>query len=414
MFVLLFGLMGVAAIFPVGNHFVVEGEKFDLGSAMAQNAFEELKARGMLRPEVWLYGRMPPNDGTITGDTRFIDPSTGSFNRPLVTGTVDGPGHVFVIDPLGNANQNEIRFPYYAREIQAGSNTPGSTITGWTNIWNRSGGFPPLGISNVTIAGELWPIRRITLPVPDPSGAFSFLPMSEEVAETIFRLRDDLAVEQPEEPDQPSNQLWDTNANGTIDDPTNDFLLRRQYKGDYSWIATIAPNSAQAIEALQPSHEAYGEVDYAVSVVVFRKRDTFPSEESERLVFGELHVGGDLVVFDPTNSKETLDELFKGIRPGNWIALSGVDQTTGGFILKWYRILSLDDESLENQRVANPLVTNQVATRRLMLAGPDWPATATQQADGYVGGLGAVLLPDVVTVVTKPLKMENTSLWSLE
>ena len=42
MFVLLFGLWGVAAIFPVGNHYVIEAEKFDLGGNLAQNAFEEL------------------------------------------------------------------------------------------------------------------------------------------------------------------------------------------------------------------------------------------------------------------------------------------------------------------------------------------------------------------------------------
>ena len=35
MFVMLFGLMGVAAIFPVGNYYVVEGEKHDLGSLLA-------------------------------------------------------------------------------------------------------------------------------------------------------------------------------------------------------------------------------------------------------------------------------------------------------------------------------------------------------------------------------------------
>ena len=46
MFVLLFGLMGVAAIFPVGSHYTVEGEKFDFGSNLARNAFEELRTRG--------------------------------------------------------------------------------------------------------------------------------------------------------------------------------------------------------------------------------------------------------------------------------------------------------------------------------------------------------------------------------
>mgnify|MGYP001411790992 CR=1 FL=1 len=44
MFVLLFGLLGVASIFPVGSHYMNEGEKFDLSSALAQNAFEEMGA----------------------------------------------------------------------------------------------------------------------------------------------------------------------------------------------------------------------------------------------------------------------------------------------------------------------------------------------------------------------------------
>ena len=58
MFVLLFGLMGVASIFPVGSHYMTEGEKFDFGSALTANAFEELQTRGMLNPENWLRSMM--------------------------------------------------------------------------------------------------------------------------------------------------------------------------------------------------------------------------------------------------------------------------------------------------------------------------------------------------------------------
>ena len=65
MFVMLFGLMGVAAIFPVGNYYVVEGEKHDLGSLLAANAFEELQTRGMLRPERWWYAGSSANGFTV-------------------------------------------------------------------------------------------------------------------------------------------------------------------------------------------------------------------------------------------------------------------------------------------------------------------------------------------------------------
>ena len=53
MFVLLFGLMGVAAIFPVGNHYAAKGDQYDRGAAMADAALAELKSRGLLRPQLW-------------------------------------------------------------------------------------------------------------------------------------------------------------------------------------------------------------------------------------------------------------------------------------------------------------------------------------------------------------------------
>ena len=71
MFVLLFGLMGVAAIFPVGNHYAGRGEQFDRGSALAESAFADLKARGMLKPELWYYANHPVADAQIV-------PSTGT------------------------------------------------------------------------------------------------------------------------------------------------------------------------------------------------------------------------------------------------------------------------------------------------------------------------------------------------
>ena len=361
MFVMLFGLMGVAAIFPVGNHYVVEGEKFDLGAAIAQNAFEELGARGMLQPGEWAIPPFAP----------FI--SNGNFF------SVVNHGHALIIDPLGVgiANSSGVTgheyFPYQG--------------TNPTNPW-RPG-----------LVGINWPVRRLTLDVdPTPPPAFPVM-MTSEVAETIFRLRDDLAVEQPDESDVPSIQRWDVDGAGV--------LLRRQYKGDYSWLATIVPTTGEALAALQPAHEAYGEINYDVSVVVFRKRDTTPSEESERLIEAELLQGGELVIYSTSGSlaKQEVDDAVEDIRPGSWISVMGVNQTTGDFLMKWYRILSLDQETTENENVST--VTGQFPLRRAMLIGPDWPTNSMTD-------LRAAILPGAFLVVTKQMKMEGSSLWSLE
>ncbi len=406
MFVLLFGLMGVAAIFPVGNYYVVEGEKFDLASSLAQNAFEELQARGMLRPEVWLYSGLPPQ-GTVTNGLEVIQPPTASAPGSFNITSDDGPGHAFVIDPLGSANENEIRFPYATR-LGGGDTSP------WFQWISLIGYMQPQPL----LSGRTWPVRRITLPVPNPSGGSAPILMPSPVAETIFRLRDDLAVEQPDESDRPSLQRWDTSdPNGTTNDPTDDLLLRRQYKGDYSWLATIAPANAEGVAALQPTHPAYGEVAYDVSVVVFRKRDETPSNTSERFILGELLPGGELVIFPlgSTNPKEDVDNAVEDVRPGTWIALTGVNQVTGDFILKWYRILSLDDETSDIDVVSTG---NVEKGRRMMLAGPDWPATripgTADQFQQHIEAIGVCIFPDAISVVTKPMRMESSSLWQMQ
>lgn len=405
MFVMLFGLMGVAAIFPVGNYYVVEGEKYDLASGIAQNAFEELRARGMLKPDVWHYA---DSDGSLSAatatdynppvefDTLVMQSKTiaGSSNVNKDTFNIFGPfgpGHAFVIDPMGTANAivpnptlpNLDIFPYtFSGNLHV------------ANPWNPA----PWGL-----AGTRWPVRRLT--VLEANGAL----MSSEVAETIFRLRDDLAVEQPDESDRPSIQRWDIDS--TTATPT---LLRRQYKGAYSWLATIVPTTGAGLAALQPANADYGEISYDVSIVVFRKRDETPSATSERLIEAELLQGGELVIYstDPDDAiaKQQVDAAVDDIRPGNWISLMGVNQTTGDFVMKWYRLLSLDDETIENEVVSS--ATGQFPLRRAMLIGPDWPAPTGGAT--VVTNLRVGLFPGAISVVTKPLRMEDTSLWKLE
>jgi hypothetical protein len=406
--------MGVAAIFPVGNHYVVEGEKYDLGASIAQNAFEELKARRMLRPEAWLYADSVP--GTMWP---VINPS-GAFSIPFPGPTdpvvdTEGPGFAFVIDPLGSANQPQSHFPFRLQSLYV----PRSG-SGYSNLWSRQlsalNGFTGVNTGTGTVVflpGRQWPVRRVTLPIPNPAGGGAPpIPMTNPVGETIFRLRDELAVDQPEESDRPSLQRWDTS--GTA-------LLRRQYKGNYSWLATVVPTSREGVDALQPAHPAYGQIDCDVSVVVYRKRDETPSDESERFLFGELLPGGELVMFLPnsTTAKNDVDTAVDGIKPGNWIALTGINQSTIGsnhstsdFVMKWYRILSLEDETTDVEVKLKGDTANQ--GRRAMLLGPDWPTSQSQRSNGYVGAVVVCIAPEVMSVVTKPLKMESSSLWQLD
>jgi hypothetical protein len=372
MFVLLFGLMGVAAIFPVGNHYAGKGDQYDRGAALAGSAFAEVKARGLLNPRVWIYA-----DGTS-----FIN-SNGWFN------TAD-PGLGFVIDPIGasapvdDLSQNNF-FPY------------GALAPGWTTA----------------PASTAWPLRRVTFATPDPTSPFALIRMPSAVAQAVFQLRDDLAVELPKENDHPGIQRWAVDNNGTKDDPTDDIPLNRAFVGSYSWLATVVPTSANnnpaipdAHQGLQPADPRYGSFLYDVSVAVFYKRETTPGFDTERILSAELGPGGDLVMFDGTGDIDVVDAAVEDIRGGRWILLAGVHPNSGKFLLRWYRLLSIDDETEYVPSIADPTITYD-AGRTAMVEGPEWPMTTDASGRRTAAGLRAILLPGVIGVTTQTVKLNE-------
>lgn len=410
MFVLLFGLMGVAAIFPVGNHYAGKGEQFDRGSALAGAAFADLKARGMLRPQLWLYAELP-STGATTGYNEFIQPpaagaTAGQFN---VTGA-DGPGQAFVIDPLGealgrNAGLNDLDvfpFAYFSNANATGEMTDPRDSS---NVDNTQWPVPPTPPANYGVAGDRWPIRRITLPTTSATTPT----MTPAVAETIFRLHDDVTNELPPENDRPGIQRWTAvdstggTPNNTPKDPSDDTLLSRSYTGNYSWLATVVPTSQASLQALQPIDSRFGSDLYEVSVAVFNKREATPAPAAERSIDAVFNLGGELVISAASDNIDAVDNVADGIRAGNWIAVAGVHQGTGQFLLKWYRILSISDET-EDGMAADGLSTGNYAIRRLSLDGAEWPLDqSTQRADN----LRAILLPGVISVATQMLPMES-------
>lgn len=382
-FVLLFGLMGVAAIFPVASHYVLEGDKRDRSSGLAQIAFEEIKARKLLESEWWIYANYPMQqaDGNWViqsgHDDQNIAPQPGMFrvSDPM-------PAHAYVIDPLGSGGIDNNN-PFSRFFFPGGGMFP-------QNPW------PTLTLPGTTTPKSLWPVLRVTLPVPEnPVVAPSpYLPMPPQTAETIFRLRDDLAVEQPDAGDRPSIQRWATGTGGQ--------LLARQYIGDYSWLATVVPTSNNALLGLQPAANIR-DAWYEVSAVVFYKRDTVPSAStpgspgSERLIAGEFLNRSELAIFDGLyDDPATVDTAVDGLKPGNWVAVMGVNQVTGVFMMKWYRVQAIDDTTNDRVQLNN---TNFVNGRYMMVRGPDWPR-------GSYTNLRVAILPGIVDVYTRVMQIE--------
>jgi hypothetical protein len=453
MFVLLFGLMGVAAIFPVGSHYASRGEQFERGAALADAAFADLKARGVFNPTRWMYAQAPQTSeggqvrlsGSLL-DARLIQPASGNppgyFNiTPPSNNSTLGPGHAFVIDPMGvatiwdservragNASLSQldptIGATYFPFSLFDARNPTGvsSSETTFPKATNTDNPWPVGKASPVALTGFGWPIRRLTV----PASSLAIPNMTVASAEALCNLRDDLAIDLPNESDHPGIERWQVNNNGTPDNPSDDIPLTRQYSGGYSWLATVSPVTQYGLDALQPSSSSFGNELYEVSVAVFHKRAPLPSAANERCITAQLQLGGQLLIygFGGSNSSQNVDMVdaaLKDIHAGDWIALAGVHPTnmaiistvppspninTGQLLFKWYRILSMDDQTEENPTTNAP-VSGQVAVRRLMVDGPDWPMPTAGATAGIAPDLRAIIIPGVIGVSTHIMPLEG-------
>ena len=260
------GLLGVAAIFPVGGYYMQKATIADNGSAIAQAVMNDIVARGMLNPRTWRVMTPFPDARGLPSDVLFPSDTPndrGKFTRPLGptlgeaifqpaamsdrTRIVQQFGSAFVIDPVGVA---VMAFP--------GNMTPTwntiasafpATAHDMLGPFSRTG---PIGGRGVLV----WPVRRVTFQHPN-----SRYQMDEVAANHYFRGSDDLNTELPDRDDRPAAQNWDVDKNGKP--------LARQWTGDYSWIVTVVPTSIAALEGIGRNPEGFA---YDVSVVVFHKR----------------------------------------------------------------------------------------------------------------------------------------------
>jgi hypothetical protein len=225
----------------------------------------------------------------------------------------------------------------------------------------------------------------------------------------------------------------DLNGNGiSTDDP-----LTRQSRGDYSWIVTVSPTTAEARNALalDPSRASY-----EVSVAVFYKRivgRNVPKDDADftanlellsrterivnaRVVSTGLN-GGELLLtaVEPTN-----DNPFDNLKTGNWIMLCGPHpnstQERPMFVARWYRVMSIEGKNsrLDDQGIPTS-DTTQPERRLISVRGPQWPwqpeSNGDLTNDYYLGNLlCAAIVPNVVAVHAKTIRLEGKSAWSVQ
>jgi len=209
--ILTFGLLGVAALFPVGQSYVLKATKYDRAAAVGQAAFNEIKTRGLLPA----FDRDDPNDPWVLLPSGTLARTTLSAGQPLPPFQFD-PLAAQPIDPLA------LKSP-----------------------------LPPTAMKWVT----LWTLTRpLTSPTNRPS--IPLAPVVRAAMERIFISRDDLIVKLPDDRDQPSVQLLKYASSGGT-------AIERQYQGDFSWMFTVVSAANLPDDDL-----------YLVSVVVFYKRNT--------------------------------------------------------------------------------------------------------------------------------------------
>lgn len=361
------GLLGVAAMFPVGSYYLLKGDISDRGSAAAQAAFSDLVNRGMLQPEAWIMGNGTTGwNETLTERCKRDWPTATGMANPLLRQQFQQSawGSVYVIDPLGVAAfrtmmPNPVQAPVVSQHPIVNSFRFDCTT-------QNSASWYPWYHSSPAL--RKYPVRRMTLPTIDPTTS-NRVPLPGLLAEQLFYNQDDLAIELPEQNDRPGQTRWE--QTGTT----------RSYDGLYSWIATIAPTSYAATVGLWTGNP--GVSLYDVSVAVFHRR---PLSEiaAERHVRGAVisstTSGGQLLLTRFTGGNDTTTATpYEHLKVGQYVTVYGPHPQGSNeqpyLFFQWYRVVSIDGQQkpINNQGIPSTDPTDVDRNRIVTLRGPDWP-----------------------------------------
>jgi hypothetical protein len=448
--ILTLGLLGAAALFPVGGFYMQKADIADRGSAIAQSVMSDIVARGIVSPKAWCA--MVPAQSTanpaqanlahyyfdgIDGKYSNASPKTpttlnATFTRPFAEALGQSLklntdpvvlsrqfGNAYVLDPMYVANaavktsniNNIVAYPFPASASRSFPRTGGTWGYYKDPAWDTWRG----AISGPMASQRVWPIRRMTLQGNDGWA------MDQTTADFYFRGNDDLATDFPSRDDRPARQNWET----TVVSNTN-IPLAREWAGDYSWIVSVVPTTNDARDGLSRNPEGY---TYNVSVVVFYKRP-LPSEPatssatSAAAASSERVVGASIISSGLSGGEILLTEIadnttspFESLKKGEWIMLCGphpnTTATTPRFVMNWYQVLSIEgaDQKLDQygQPSSNP---SELPRRLIAVRGPQWPWQPTYNAGYGSAGISNDLCVGIcrgaVAVHTKTMRLEGS------
>jgi hypothetical protein len=247
--------------------------------------------------------------------------------------------------------------------------------------------------------------------------------MDLSLANEIFMGGDDLLIDAPADPLLPAQQIYYSQNPASPD--------KRQSDGEFSWMATVSPR----IDKWAPPTGSAPDT-YTLSIGVFQGRDSALAVDgiSERWAiiphtpqFSGFYSaglsGGDVALVDKSlysqlsggtsvpSSATPYEDLL--VKRGQWILLARnvVVGTNVYPEFRWYKVTEVDPDEL-NIATSSELLQSPpsgIPIRHVTLFGQDWnlimSANAAEQTFAYI-------VPGVVAVYEKTIRLENSSLWT--
>ena len=252
--VLTLGILGVAALFPVGSYYAQRGDIYDRADAAAASALSDAVTRGMVDPERWVsYHSMATMGGLLPS---YVPPggAPGRFTRPFALDlrqrqallardttslfslkqahVIQESGSIYFIDPIGAArgiNFDTNNGTLYAADARLGA-APAS-------LKSTAPAFLQASVA-AGAAKQFWtpwigkrPILRVTLD-RNKQATNPARPLSVTGAENLAALTDDLVFDLGDNPDQPSRQQWLTSGSAP---------LGRMARGNFDYLISVVP-----------------------------------------------------------------------------------------------------------------------------------------------------------------------------
>jgi hypothetical protein len=369
--VLSIGILGLAALLPVGQVTIFEAIKADRAGACGRAAMRDVIVRRMLDYHNWYdsYQKKFVYDPKYNNNRPWYD-QNGNPTAFLGRGLGALPGSApasFVIDPLG------------ATSLSMTNSTLGNslTVSGTPTSW-------------------LTGVPRISLAFVNSSGGTTAY--TNPVAASVFRAADDLTMPLPENmspPQAPGRPipLWNSSANVI------------QSQGDYTWFAMVTPTPNNPVR-------------FTVSVVICYRR-VLNANAEQAVPVGSFYDGIQETTKGPFVAQGGGSVLLKGpigganginVRENDWVALTNTGPLTPTYgKCSWYRVVAIADNTTETGgQIANPT--------QLTLSGPDWQYSVANGSttSGNMLAPGNMLLAlgqDVVGVYTTTVDLDTDPTW---